>query len=75
MLALDQQAALLGQPGLEVLHAAAEDLGLGRLRDQLALQLGDAAAQVLDLVALVGQLLGGAVGVAALARRGGSRRP
>ena len=65
--AVGQEAALLVEPGDQLLHAAAEDLGLGRLRDELAVELADAVAEGLVLAALLGELLAEALGLVGLA--------
>ena len=44
--AIGQEAALLVEPGDQLLHAAAEDLGFGGLRDELAVELADAVAEL-----------------------------
>src|SRR3982074_2086107 len=64
VVALGKKAALLGEPSVQILQAAAEDFGLRRLGDQLALELGDAIAEIFDLVALVSELLGRHIGLA-----------
>ena len=66
-LALGQQPALVGEPRFQFLRAAAEDFGFGRLRDQLALELADPVAEILDLAALLVELGRGVAGVVALA--------
>ena len=58
-LAIGEDAHLVGQPALQLLHAPAENLGLGGLRHQRALELHHAVAELLDLAALFVELGGG----------------
>ena len=44
--AIGQEAALLVEPRGQLLHAAAEDFGLGRLRDDLAVEIADAGGEL-----------------------------
>src|SRR5262245_10081989 len=67
VLALGEQTALLGEAGLELVDAPAEDLRLRGLRDQLAFEVRDATGQVFGLAALFGELLGGSRSVGAFA--------
>ena len=55
--ALGEQLRLLAEPALQIVRAAAEDFRFGRLRRQMLFELADAAAEVLDLAALLFQFL------------------
>src|SRR5262249_52119832 len=67
LLALHQFAALVGKAHLESGKPPAEDLGLRDLAGQLALQLGDALAELLYLAAFLGELARGGVRIEPLA--------
>ena len=54
---LRQDLRLISQAVFQIHGAAAEDFGLGRLRDKLLLELGDAPAEIFDLGALLGEFL------------------
>ena len=56
--AFGEQPRLLAEPAFQLLDAAAENFGFGGLRHQLLFELGDAAAEILDLAALFGEFLG-----------------
>ena len=55
--AFGQQARLFGEARLQILRATAEHFGFGGLRDQLLLELGDAAAEIFDLAAFFREFL------------------
>ena len=63
----DKRLGLLVHPGLQLLDAPAEHLGLGGLRHQRAFELHHPVAQLLDLAAGFVELGGGRGGVLALA--------
>ena len=74
--ALGEQLALGREPRLQVVDAVAEHFGFLDLDDQLAVEIGDALAQILDAAAGFRQFAGRVLGFAALLLRGGfgSRR-
>ena len=65
-LALSEDLHLLGEPRFQLLHAAAENLGFGGLRDQCALQLRDPFAKLIDAATLVVEFLRGGARLLAL---------
>ena len=64
--ALGEQLALGGQPRLQIVDAVAEHFGFLDLDDQLAIEIGDALAQVFDAAARLGKFARRLLGFAAL---------
>ena len=69
--ALGQQLALGGEPLLQIVDAVAEHFGFLDLDDQLAIEIGDALAQILDAAARLGKFARRLFGFAALLLRAG----
>ena len=64
--ALGEQLALGGKPRFQIVDAVAEHLGFLDLDDQLAIEIGDALAQIFDAAARLGELARRRLGFAAL---------
>ena len=74
IVALGQQLALRGKPRFQIVDAVAEHLGFLDLDDQLAIEIGDALAQILDPAARLVKFARRGLGFAALLRQPRLRR-
>src|SRR5262249_26118888 len=74
VIALGEQLALRCEPALEIGDAAGQHLGLLDLQDELAVEVGDTLAQILDATTRVPELARSGLGVRTLLRQPSLRR-